>query len=144
MIEFDFYNHIHPKLKPYISHYWFASGSIKRPDYLYLLPTNHIEIIIPLTEYCVYYYNNELTEFGMPHIHGIRSSAVPYLRYYNPAIIGISFKPWGFYAFADIELSKTKDKILPVNECCITLSNSLDWGNSKKKSSISSINWRLL
>ncbi len=110
-VTMKFYNDVDENLKNYIKHYWTTSGTLKESGPMKILPMDHIDLVIPIVgERAFFYFEDKLEDSTSIYFHGMRDVPVSLVQEGHVECIGISFKPWGFYAFIEKPLHQYKNK----------------------------------
>ena len=125
-IDMKFYNHVNPKLKSYISHYWTTAGILDHEQSYQILPMDHIDLIMPIMG--GYYHvlkEGVLEEAAQIFFRGMKDTAIEVVRHSYVECIGITFKPWGFYPFIRKELSQYQNKLVDLELENQALANEL-------------------
>lgn len=125
-VNMKFYNHVNPKLKNHISHYWTTAGALDAEKSYKILPMDHIDLIMPIKG--GYYHmlkEGVLEDTTQMFFRGMRETAIEVVRHGYVECIGITFKPWGFYPFIRKGLSQYQNKLVDLQLENGTLANEL-------------------
>ncbi|MCH4886623.1 helix-turn-helix transcriptional regulator [Acidaminobacter sp. JC074] len=125
-IKMTFYNKVDEKLKPYIRHYFVTYGDLDENEKMQLLPMDHYDIIVPVEGKLSYVLHGHKMPLDSALVHGLRHKNITLEQSGFVRAWGISFTPWGFYAFYGAHMSKLTDKILKLSDCIPELNTVID------------------
>lgn len=76
-----------------------------------LLPMDHVDIIVLVKGEFTYFVDDECILIDCPHVHGIRDKSIGIEQSDYVKTWGISFTPWGFHLFNDLDMTRVAGKV---------------------------------
>lgn len=125
-VKMHFDNCVKNELKRYIRYYWYTTGYIEDDPGQQLLPMDHSDLIIQFRGAFLYLINNKVFKPKTVLFHGFRTKSIKVVQNHYGEAFGISFEPWGIYAFIGVPMSQFMDRVVNLSEVNPGLTQSLE------------------